>query len=71
MLQLRAQCAGILHAQPEVGRGYLPTPMWGDDPRNKRKGGWKSDAVFEYLKASLKERLARNLRVATILSARV
>ena len=37
----------------------------------KERGDWKSDAVFEYLKAPLKERLARDLRVATILSTRV
>ena len=36
----------------------------------KERGDWKSDAVFDYLKASLKERLARDMRVAMILSVR-
>ena len=36
----------------------------------KERGDWKSDAVFEYLKASVRERLSRDIRVATILSLR-
>ena len=34
----------------------------------KEWGDWKSVAVFEYFKDSLKERLARDMQVATILS---
>ena len=33
----------------------------------KERGDWKSDAVFEYLKASLQERLSRDMRVAMML----
>ena len=34
----------------------------------KERGDWRSDAVFEYLKASLPERLALDLRVSAILA---
>ena len=36
----------------------------------KERGDWKSDAVFEYLKASLQERMSRDIRVATMLALR-
>ena len=36
----------------------------------KERGDWKSDAVFENLKASVQERLSRDIRVATVLSSR-
>ena len=36
----------------------------------KERGDWKSDVVFEYLKASVQERLSRDIRVATVLSIR-
>ena len=35
----------------------------------KERGDWRSDAVYEYLKASLMERLSLDMRVAALLGA--